>query len=142
LYAGEICSVYRACHRINCRNEKSTARNNKPIIEDKFKDDKDDCHNKESTARNNKPIVEDKFEDDKDDCRMINVSFLEGIGFRFWGNSVGIPSVSFALTVSQMITVNENDPILQKKNAHAIPIQSLHSWYSLFERQQCFCWRN
>jgi hypothetical protein len=73
---------------------------------------------------------------------VINVSFLEGIGFRFWGDSMGIPAVSFALTVSQMITVNENDPILQKKNAHAIPIQSLHSWYNLLERQQCFCWRN
>jgi hypothetical protein len=73
---------------------------------------------------------------------VINVSFLEGIGFRFWGDSVGIPAVSFASTVSQMITVNENDSILQKNNAHAIPIQSLHSWYNLFERQQCYCWRN
>jgi hypothetical protein len=68
LYAGEICSVYRARHRINRRNEESTARNDKPIVEDVFEDEKDDCCNEESTARKDKPIVEDVFEDKKDDC--------------------------------------------------------------------------
>jgi hypothetical protein len=66
LYAGKICSVYRARHRTNRRNEESTARN-KLIIEDMFEDGKDDCLKEESTARNDKPIVEDVFKYDKDD---------------------------------------------------------------------------
>jgi sentrin-specific protease 1 len=57
LYAGEICSVYRACHCINRRNKEFTARNDKPIVEDVFEDDKDDCRNEESTARNDKPTM-------------------------------------------------------------------------------------
>jgi hypothetical protein len=68
LYAGEICSVYRAHHRISHRNEESPARNYKPIIEDKFDDDKANCRNEESTTRNDNHIVGDEFEDDKDDC--------------------------------------------------------------------------
>jgi hypothetical protein len=64
---------------------------------------------------------------------MINVSFLEGIRLRFWGDSMGILAVSFAFTVSQKITVNEKDSILQKRNVHAIPIQNLHGWYNLLE---------
>jgi hypothetical protein len=71
LYAGEICSVYRARHRINHRNEKSTARDDKPTNENEFKDDNDDCHNEESTARNDKPTPEDEFEDDNENCRNI-----------------------------------------------------------------------
>jgi hypothetical protein len=55
---------YRARHRINRRNKEFTARNDKPIAEDQFEDDKDDCHNQQSTARKDKPIAEDEFEDD------------------------------------------------------------------------------
>jgi hypothetical protein len=44
-----------------------TARNNKPVAEDEFKDDKADCRNEESTATNNKPVTEDEFQDNKDD---------------------------------------------------------------------------
>jgi hypothetical protein len=101
------------------------------------------CIAKVKTKEQKKARLQGRFDkQQEDEVLVINVSFPEGIGFRFWGNLVGILSVSFALTVSQTITVNENDPILQKKNAHAIPIQSLHSWYNLFEWQQCYCWRN
>jgi hypothetical protein len=73
LYAGDICSVYKARHRIT-RNYKpivkeSALRNNKPIVEDKFKDDKDDRHKEESTARDDKPTTEDKFQGNNNDCR-------------------------------------------------------------------------
>jgi hypothetical protein len=94
LYAGEICSVYRARHRINHRNEESTARDDKPTDKDEFEDDNDNCRNEESTAMDDKPTEEDslkmtqplsqpkihrkerqayrkihKFKDDNDDCR-------------------------------------------------------------------------
>jgi hypothetical protein len=55
LYAGEICSVYRAHHRINRRNKESTARDDKPTKEEEFEDDNESCRNEESTARDDKP---------------------------------------------------------------------------------------
>jgi hypothetical protein len=36
---------------------------------DKFQDHKDDCRNEESTAGDDKPATEDEFKDNNNDCR-------------------------------------------------------------------------